>query len=78
MKRTEQAYFDMKPRLRTRVGLAIERARRRLWPPNATCNNDDCEYRGRRILRWKWCPACWDDGGGELIRDNRKAKTNAE
>lgn len=39
---------------------------------NARCNK--CGYRGR-LSSWqprrKWCPACWEDEGGELIRDHR-------
>lgn len=48
--------------------------RARLWAhrhfrrrANATCNA--CDYRGIRTRRGKWCPACNEDLGGELIRD---------
>lgn len=49
----------------------LSRTRRKIWSVNAECNNEDCGYLGRRTRRGKWCPACWDDGGGELIRFER-------
>lgn len=52
------------------------RNRIRLWwlhnvkrKPNATC--DACGYRGVRTFRGRWCPACWEDEGGTLIRDRK-------
>lgn len=56
-------------RIRSRVRVKLSRALRKLRPANATCNA--CEYRGRRTRRGKWCPACWEDEGGELIRDQK-------
>lgn len=66
-------YFAAR-QLKWRIWNALRRTHRRLWPVNATCNNDDCGYRGRRTRRGKWCPACWEDGGGELIRDQEGTK----
>ena len=45
-------------------------ARRRLTrKANATCGA--CGYRGIRTRRYRWCPACHEDFGGELIRDRK-------
>ena len=57
-------------RMYWRLRLSMVRLKHKLWPVNATCNNPWCGYRGRRTRRGIWCPACWDDGGGELILDS--------
>lgn len=59
---------SLRHRIKYGVLLWWSRTKRKLWPANAECNNLDCGYFGRRTRRGKWCPACWDDGGGELIR----------
>lgn len=40
--------------------------RKLFLPVNATCN--ECGYRGHRSRRGIWCPACYGDESGELIR----------
>lgn len=57
--------FDWEPTPWTRVRLWAHRHVAR--KANATCNA--CGYRGVRTLRGKWCPSCYEDFGGELIRD---------
>ena len=65
---TEDGYVQpLWNRMKWRAVNSVSRMRRRLWPANSSC--DACGYRCRRTRRGKWCPACWDDLGGELIRD---------
>lgn len=59
--------FDWEPTPWTRLRLWASRRLRR--KPNATCNA--CGYRGVRTSRGKWCPSCYEDEGGELIRDQK-------
>lgn len=56
--------YDWEPTPMRRVILWAGRFRRKA---NATCNA--CGYRGVRTRHGKWCPACHEDEGGELIRD---------
>lgn len=56
-------YWEPSPWVRLRLW-ANRKLRR---APNATCNA--CGYGGVRTRRRIWCPACWEDEGGELILD---------
>lgn len=53
-------------RVRSRITLGVSRTLYRLRPANATCNA--CGFRGRRTRRGIYCPACYEDENGELIR----------
>lgn len=57
--------FDWEPTPWGRLRLWVKRHLTR--KANATCNA--CGYRGVRTRRGKWCPSCYEDEGGELIRD---------
>jgi hypothetical protein len=75
--------MNMKPlliKLGFRIGDPLYReptpwTRLRLWvkrnlarKTNATCN--ECGYRGVRTRRGRFCPACYEDKNGELIKDH--------
>lgn len=65
--------YDWEPTPWVRLRLWSRRLKRRA---NATC--DACGYRGVRTRRYRWCPACHEDLGGELIPDRKPGDLESE